>query len=129
MMENCIFCNLKNRAHVFDTEDFFGVWDIDPIQEGHLLVIAKNHIMNITEFSEKELNELIHIQRDLVASFEKLESVFAVTTIYNNGSAMMEGTHFHCHFIPRYKEDGFWDHQQVKQEAFDTESFLKGLDL
>lgn len=113
---NCIFCMLsKSDNHLFETDSFFGVWDIDPVQDGHLLVISKRHRMNISEMTDAELKEMILLQKQLVEIFEKNTGVLGVTTLYNNGKIMMDKTHFHFHIIPRYDNDGFYDNQIIIQ--------------
>lgn len=117
---NCLFCDLENDSnHLFDTEHFFGVWDIDPVQQGHLLIIIKTHRMNISELNSKELIEMVHIHKELTRIFEKIDDVLGVTTLYNNGKVMMDKTHFHFHIIPRYKNDGFYDSLVVQQKSID----------
>ena len=40
----CIFCHqLKEEDILYQTEYFKVVWDIDPVQTGHLLIISKEH--------------------------------------------------------------------------------------
>lgn len=122
MRRNCIFCELeKKNNYLFETNYFFGVWDINPVQEGHLLIISKQHRMNISELTDLELNEMIRVQKCLIEIFENNEDVLGVTTLYNNGKIMMAGTHFHFHIIPRYADDDFYDNQIVKQHSIDRE--------
>ncbi|MDH5042634.1 HIT family protein, partial [Enterococcus faecalis] len=40
-MDKCIFCHgISNEDVLIQTDNFFVVFDIDPIQEGHLLIIS-----------------------------------------------------------------------------------------
>lgn len=124
----CIFCALaKASDHLFNTEHFFGVWDIDPVQQGHLLIISKEHRMNISELNSNELVEMIHLQKELTQIFERCDSVLGVTTLYNNGKIMMNKTHFHFHIIPRYNDDGFYDNQIIQHHPIDKILLAKKL--
>jgi diadenosine tetraphosphate (Ap4A) HIT family hydrolase len=116
----CIFCHdLKKRDLLFETNFFQAVYDIDPVQDGHLLVVSKRHVMNIQELTTVEELELLHIQKKVIQSIEGALKVDGVSIIINNGKIMDENTHFHIHFVPRYYVDTFWDHQVVKEVPID----------
>lgn len=118
----CIFCNLPKENWVSESEYFFAVWDIDPIQEGHLLVISKKHRMSLTELPDAEKLDLLTFQTNLITRLEN-QHFFGVTIAINNGKLMDEGTHFHSHLIPRYENDGFWDKIELLVYPFDKDSF------
>lgn len=120
---NCIFCNQSKLDVLFQTNYFLGVWDIDPIQKGHLLIISKVHHMNISELSENELLEMVKLQSMVSSFYEENFDVLGTTSIFNNGNVMSQNTHFHFHVIPRYKNDNFYDLINPKQLQFDTQTF------
>ncbi len=63
-MDKCIFCHgISNEDVLIQTDNFFVVFDIDPIQEGHLLIISKKHIMNISQLSNDLLLELSILEK------------------------------------------------------------------
>lgn len=114
---NCIFCEkITNEQILIKSKSFKVVFDIDPIQIGHLLIISKNHYMDIRELSSIELIELMELEKAIIEVFEKSFSITSVSIIQNNGSIMDEGTHFHVHVIPRYVDDAFWNNQFVKEQ-------------
>lgn len=127
-MKNCIFCNdIHPEQIIKETENFFIVFDINPIQKGYLLIISKGHYANIYDLPSEALHELIDLEKHMIKLIENNFEVLGVTSIKNNGNSMMEGTHFHLHIIPRYIQDGFWANQKVIEHAFDTDilrSFL-----
>ncbi|MET3557937.1 histidine triad (HIT) family protein [Streptococcus rupicaprae] len=123
----CIFCALDEEAKVIQSKHFFAVWDIDPIQQGHLLVIAKEHRMALAELSVEEGMDLLAFQKELIGQFELEKGVLGVTLATNNGALMDSGTHFHSHLIPRYDHDGFWEQLQLEAVAFDKAGFVKRL--
>lgn len=125
---NCVFCEGIEDCHVLlETENYKVVFDIDPIQIGHLLVISKAHFESIIELSEVLLVELISLQKQLIALLEKEFHVDGVSIIQNNGKIMDEGTHFHVHVVPRYHDDEFWEHQQVTEHPISTDDLVKQL--
>lgn len=122
-MKNCIFCNdIHPEQLIKETENFFIVFDTNPIQKGHLLIISKDHYANIYDLPTAMLHELIDLEKHMIKTIENNFEVSGVTSIKNNGHSMMEGTHFHLHIIPRYKQDRFWANQKVLEHDFDTDS-------
>lgn len=46
----CIFCHQIEEIDIlYQTEYFKVVWDIDPIQTGHLLIISKDHYDTLSQ--------------------------------------------------------------------------------
>lgn len=126
---DCVFCDqISSREILKRTSNFKLVYDIDPIQEGHLLIISMEHYMNILEIPNTVLHELIELQKEIVFLLESNFSVEGVTIMQNNGRIMDGGTHFHVHVIPRYLEDSFWDNQQVFRHELDLKKLKRLLE-
>lgn len=122
-MKQCIFCNDLLPEQILQESKYFQVvYDIDPIQSGHLLIISKEHYMSMTELPEQALIELMKLQTTLITLLEK-SGVYGVTIVANNGKVMDQRTHYHIHLIPRYKDDGFWDNIAVIQRNFNSKGF------
>ncbi|MGK0554641.1 HIT family protein [Macrococcus capreoli] len=121
----CIFCDgIKKEQIIYETEHFKVVFDIDPEQEGHMLLISKHHYMNYLDLPDEIAFELIHIERKMIRILEDEMNIYGVTLIRNNGRVMDNGTHFHEHIIPRYKDDKFWSKKETKPMTFDFALFL-----
>ncbi|MGM9887264.1 MAG: HIT family protein [Lactococcus sp.] len=113
-MNKCIFCSeIRLDQVLLETENFKVVFDIAPVQSGHLLIISKAHIMDIRELEDSILLEMVKLEQALVRKIYESISVDGVSIIENNGSIMDEGTHLHVHLVPRYQNDKFWDNQVV----------------
>ncbi len=113
-MNKCIFCQqIKSEQILSETEHFMVIFDINPVQTGHLLIVSKKHYMDILEMSDEVLFDLVKLEKNLVSKIYDIFEVDGVTIAQNNGSIMDIGTHCHVHVIPRYKNDGFWDNQKV----------------
>ncbi|WP_274307275.1 HIT family protein [Solibacillus daqui] len=127
---DCVFCEgIEDHHVILETENYKVVFDIDPIQIGHLLIISKAHFETILELSEELLVELLVIQKQLIALLEKEFHVDGVSVIQNNGKIMDEGTHFHVHIVPRYHDDHFWANQQVVEQPLSINELKKQLKL
>lgn len=126
--ENCIFCHQITLNQVlYQTKYFIVVFDTNPAQEGHLLIILRNHHENIITLTKEELRELITLERELAKLLENQLNILGVTIIQNNGRVMMENTHFHVHIIPRYTDDQFWEQQKVVKKQIDRQFLSRSL--
>ncbi|WP_414056077.1 HIT family protein [Macrococcus equi] len=124
----CIFCNDITKEQIFYSSKYFNVvFDIDPEQEGHVLLIAKDHYMNYLELPDEVVMDLIALERKLIHIYENVLNIYGVSMIRNNGFVMDDGTHFHEHIIPRYKEDAFWSKENTQHVSFDFDTFLQAL--
>ncbi|HFI0641374.1 TPA: HIT family protein [Streptococcus suis] len=123
----CIFCHqLKEEDILYQTEHFKVVWDIDPVQTGHLLIISKEHYDTLSQVPPAVRYELSDLEVFLT---EKLCQTLAIdgVTIACNDRLFDAGTHFHVHLIPRLQSDGFWDQISLAQVQLDLHRFLKAL--
>lgn len=119
-MNNCNFCQqIKAEEILLETSYFKVVFDISPVQAGHLLIMSKAHFMDIREMSDEILFDLIKLEQKCVSKISETLEVDGVTIAENNGSIMDKGTHCHVHVIPRYKNDRFWDNQNVLPHEID----------
>ncbi|MCG7421015.1 HIT family protein [Macrococcus epidermidis] len=122
----CIFCNgLEKNQIIYETKHFKVVFDINPEQEGHMLLISKDHYMNYLELPDEVVLDLIQLERKLIQILEGDMNIYGVSLIKNNGQVMDEGTHFHEHIIPRYEFDGFWDEDPTRTYPFDFQRFIR----
>lgn len=109
-MDDCVFCHhLTDEQTLLATQHFIVVFDIDPIQPAHILIIAKNHYMALQELPMEVLIEWATLQKQLCQIIENEYQLSGVSVVTNNHGVMDEGVHFHTHIIPRMADDKFWD--------------------
>ncbi|MBY5021705.1 HIT family protein [Streptococcus suis] len=123
----CIFCHqLKEEDILYQTEHFKVVWDIDPIQTGHLLIASNDHYDTLSQVPPTVRYELSDLE---VLLTEKLCQELAIdgVTLACNDRLFDAGTHFHVHLIPRFQSDGYWDRISLAQVQLDLHRFLKAL--
>ena len=129
-MDKCIFCHgISNEDVLIQTDNFFVVFDIDPIQEGHLLIISKKHIMNISQLSNDLLLELSILEKKIINVIENNFQVLGITMAINNGRTMDDGVHFHVHIIHRYTNDEFWENIKIHKQKLDKQKLKNILNL
>ena len=127
-MKDCIFCSGLEANQVFLETDFFKVLlDKFPVQDGHILIVSKNHWMSLTELTDDELVDLIRLEKRLVAIIEDNFDVLGTTVLQNDAGVMEEGTHFHAHIVPRYRNDGFYDNQILEHHELSTDSLIRAI--
>ncbi|MFM0855300.1 HIT family protein [Streptococcus suis] len=123
----CIFCHqLKEEEILYQTEHFKVVWDIDPIQTGHLLIISKDHYDTLSQVPPTVRYELLDLEVFLTDKLCQALAIDGVTTACND-RLFDAGSHFHVHLIPRFQSDGFWDQISLAQVQLDLNAFLKAL--
>ena len=110
-MEDCIFCKIvKGEIKsdiVYDDDNFIGILDINPIAEGHTLIIPKNHYRTILDMPSSLGGEVIDAIKKVSLKLMdegKAEGFNVVQS--NNEVAQQEVPHLHFHIVPRKKGDG-----------------------
>ena len=105
---NCVFCNIvdgKIPSHtIFEDEIVKVMMDINPVSNGHLLIIPKKHFTNLTDI---DMDTLMHIQKTAKEMFKLLKDKLNIEglTLCQNNEYGQEVKHYHLHLIPRYKND------------------------
>ncbi len=109
-MVDCIFCKMSNREVdvdvIYENEGFFSIRDINPISEGHSLIISKKHFENILDLSDLFGSELIDCVKGTFFELKKEFNFSGFNLVQNNfESAGQVVGHFHVHLVPRRKDD------------------------
>jgi diadenosine tetraphosphate (Ap4A) HIT family hydrolase len=105
-MKGCKFCNINERSVVIESELSFAFYDQYPVNEGHVLIVPKKHVVDYFELSsaeKKDIWELVDAVKDIL---EKKYCPDGFNIGINIGESAGQ-TIFHCHIhlIPRYKDD------------------------
>ncbi len=121
--KNCIFCKIVKRELpsniVYEDEKFIAFLDINPVNEGHTLVIPKKHKKNLLEEDEKILEEYLKIVKKLSLAVKKATNAGGINIINNvESTAGQVIFHTHIHIIPRFENDGIklWPGKPYKNE-------------
>ena len=108
-MEDCIFCKtIKGElpSKVIYEDDLIKViMNINPSTDGHLLVLTKEHYVNIMDIKEEIITHSFQIIRDKLYPLLKEKLNCKGLTIAENNELGQEIRHFHIHLTPRYPED------------------------
>ncbi len=107
----CLFCEIiatrEPAARIYETEDTLAFLDINPIVEGHALVIPKTHARNIFDLPEASMPGLMlalaHVARTICKAF----NADGLNVFQSNEPAGGQTVfHVHFHLLPRFRNDG-----------------------
>jgi histidine triad (HIT) family protein len=87
---------------VYENEQVLAFADINPISEGHTLLIPKKHAENVWEIQDEDL-AAVHLASRMLARAirESLKPVGLAALQLNGKGANQEVMHYHLHLIPR----------------------------
>jgi len=105
-MEDCIFCKIVRgeipSVKVFEDERVFSFMDINPVSEGHALIIPKNHAANIWEIDTEDLLAIHSASKRLAEAMRRALDVEGIAVLQLNGKAVNQVVfHYHLHLMPR----------------------------
>lgn len=105
---DCIFCKIINGdipSYTLYEDDIVKVMlDINPKADGHMLVIPKNHTLDIDTIDNDTLIHIIEVSRKMKKLLEEKLNVKGVMLVQNNGE-IEEVKHFHLHLIPPFNSN------------------------
>ncbi|UCD87600.1 MAG: HIT family protein [Desulfobacterales bacterium] len=108
---DCIFCKIVNNEipsiKVYEDDRVFAFMDINPLNEGHLLVIPKAHAATIHEISEADFVAVTSATHKLATAVKKALNPKGINLMQLNGKAANQVVpHLHVHIVPRWSGDG-----------------------
>ncbi|MBU3072901.1 HIT family protein [Clostridium estertheticum] len=118
--EKCLFCKIvtkKISSFIIYEDDLLCCFlDIEPINEGHILIVPKKHYLDIDEL-DKETS--MRIMEFSIVMTKAIKSIYNPDgyTIMQNGGVFNDIGHYHLHIFPRYENDGFgWKFDNIQYE-------------
>lgn len=124
-MKECIFCKIINgeipSKKIYEDDLIEVIMNINPISNGHLLVIPKEHIININEITDEIITHSLKIiRKDIYPKLKSKLNCEGLTLVQNNELGQ-EIKHYHIHLIPRYSDDTI-DFKYEKDKIEDIDS-------
>ncbi|MCD6214739.1 MAG: HIT family protein [Candidatus Desulfofervidus sp.] len=110
-MGDCIFCKIIQgeipATKVYEDEKVLAFMDINPLNDGHTLVVPKRHAETIFEIDPQDLIATMKVAQRLAIAIKKaLNSDGMIVVQLNNKAAGQMVPHLHIHLIPRWENDG-----------------------
>lgn len=105
-MENCIFCKIVRgeipSIKVYEDDRVFVFEDINPISDGHTLVIPKKHAENIWEISPEDLSAIHLVSKKIAHAIKEVLQPIGIAFLQLNGKGAHQVVmHYHLHLVPR----------------------------
>lgn len=105
-MDDCIFCRIVKGEipsfKVYEDDKVFAFEDINPISEGHTLLVPKNHAQDLWEISGEDLTSVQLAAKKIIQAIRDALNPTGVVCLQLNGrGANQVVMHYHLHLIPR----------------------------
>jgi len=108
---SCIFCRIvagEVPAEVVEREpDVVAFLDVQPLADGHVLVVPRAHAPSIEDLEPAAADALFRVVRRLAGPVRGALGAAGTTIGINNGEATGQTIpHVHVHIVPRWNGDG-----------------------
>ncbi|MDR1677099.1 MAG: HIT family protein [Deltaproteobacteria bacterium] len=105
-MSKCIFCEIASgripSIRIYEDEDFIVFMDINPITEGHCLIVSRNHYSTLTDVPDELLSRALPLAKKIATATMLGVGAEGFNLIGNNGEISGQLVdHWHLHIIPR----------------------------
>ena len=108
--DDCIFCRIVAGEipcfRICEDEATLAFMDINPANEGHALVIPKEHGADVHEISEAAIAATVLTAKRVAGALARVLSPEGLNLLQCNGPAAAQSVmHFHMHVLPRREGD------------------------
>jgi histidine triad (HIT) family protein len=108
---DCVFCRIRDgqipSTRVYEDERTIAFMDINPLNEGHTLVISRAHAATLYEADEVDLQAAIVTAGRVARAIRESLRPDGLNMLQANGAAAFQSVpHFHLHLVPRFTGDG-----------------------
>jgi histidine triad (HIT) family protein len=105
-MAGCIFCSIVRGEipcfKVYEDEKVLAFEDINPISEGHTLVIPKRHSENLWEIPDEDLSAIHLVSKKIANAIRVTLKPSGIAALQLNGKGADQVVmHYHLHLVPR----------------------------
>ncbi|NVM21174.1 MAG: HIT family protein [Desulfobacterales bacterium] len=108
---DCIFCKIVSgeipSVKVYEDDIVLAFLDINPLNDGHLLIIPKAHAATIHDVAEADFLAVMSATHKLAAAVKKALNPEGLNLLQLNGKVAGQMVpHLHVHIVPRWSGDG-----------------------
>lgn len=108
----CVFCRIisgeLDKAIVYEDESTLAIMNLRQSNEGHVLVVPRNHVEQIYDLDEDTASSLASTVCKVARAVRRVYKPDGLSIWQSNGpAAFQEVPHVHWHIFPRYKDDGY----------------------
>ena len=95
---DCVFCKIRDgqipSVKIYDDERTFAIMDINPLNEGHLLVIPKAHAPTVYEIADDDLGRTAVVAKRIALALQAALRPEGLNILQANGAAAFQSVHF-----------------------------------
>jgi histidine triad (HIT) family protein len=107
---DCLFCKIIAGEipcfKLFEDDETLSFMDINPANEGHALVIPKEHAKDVYAVSDAAITATVKTAKKIAAAVDKTLNPDGLNLLQCNGPAAAQSVfHFHMHVLPRQDGD------------------------
>ena len=118
MVDHCIFCKIVHgdapAFTVCEDEHTVAFMDINPVTDGHTLVVTRAHFANVFEASEEALRWVAATSRRVAHALQAVLKPDGLMVFQLNGLAAGQTVfHYHMHLMPRADNEPLALHTRV----------------
>ncbi len=123
MERNCVFCKIAAGSvdveRIYEDELVVAFLDIAPINEGHILVIPKEHTASPSSLSEEVSGRLFYVASRIGLALKKALNADGYNLHLSDGICSGQTIfHAHLHVIPRFTDDAFhWNWRKLEYKS------------
>jgi histidine triad (HIT) family protein len=108
---DCVFCRIRDgqipSTRVYEDERTIAFMDINPLNDGHCLVIPRTHAATLFDAAEEDLRAAIATARRVARAIREALRPDGLNLLQANGAAAFQSVpHVHLHLVPRWTGDG-----------------------
>jgi len=105
----CIFCGIVAgvlpSTTIAETERAVAFMDINPVTQGHALVVPRVHATDLLDISRDDLAACADLAQEVAGRAKDRLGADGVNLLNCNGAAAWQTVfHFHLHVIPRFRD-------------------------
>ena len=102
---DCIFCKIINgdipSYTIYENEYVKCFLDVNPLENGHTLIIPKKHFKDAFDIEEEYMLEIQKASKEVLNILNEKLNPNGFKLLQNNG-ILQEVKHYHLHVIPNY---------------------------
>jgi histidine triad (HIT) family protein len=122
---DCIFCKIIAGEipsfKLYEDDLTYSFMDINPANEGHVLIIPREHARDIYAVSDTAIAATAITAKKIASAVNKTVSPDGVNLVQCNGAAAAQSVmHFHMHILPRLDDDGLMLNWGIKPGNMDA---------
>ena len=111
MTADCVFCKIRDgqlpAMKVYEDAQTLAFMDINPLNDGHCLVVTRAHAPTLFDVDLADLTAAIATAKRIAEALRRALAPDGLNLLQANGEAAFQSvSHFHLHLIPRRSGDG-----------------------